>query len=450
MDTFENEDTRRVVKFIDAGDAQALSDLLEPLHAADVADILHRLDDQRKILLLKQLGNERAAEVLTAVDEKSGKVLLELLTDREVVSLLGEMPSDDAADILSTLSAEKSEQIKSLLPHEDLKKLHELLEFGEDTAGGIMEAEKLAVREDAAIRDAIHLVRLQADEIENIQKVYVVSDRGVLMGAVDLLDLILYEPDTRIVEVMKQNIISVPATMDQEEVAGLFARYDVFTLPVVNKDGVLIGRITVDDIIDVMEEEASEDLAKLVGTDENEIGETSPIRISRSRLPWLIGGMIGEILNAVLISRYEVPIHTVVTLVFFIPLLIGTAGNMGSQAAVVVVREIALKEIDLRRKWRRIFKELQVAFINGLVLGAILFGFVYLWRQDTGLGILLWASLLSVISVAALMGSSVPLVLERLKVDPAIATGPFVSVSNDIIGLAIYLSFATIYLSMIQ
>ncbi len=450
MDSLDGINVSEIKTMIEGGRSAALDELLETLHSADIADLMLELDDRSKIALLKALGNEKAAEVLSEIDEKSGQDLLALLSDNEVVSLLEEMPSDDAADLIANLPEEKSEHIESLLSATDREKFQELLEFAEDTAGGIMEVEKLAVRGGFTIQDAIRLVREQAEEIENIQKVFVVDQKGVLIGSIDVLALLLHEPGRSVAEVMDRNIISVPVSMDQEEVASLFSKYDEFTLPVIDDEGVLKGRITVDDIIDVMEEEASEDIAKLAGTDETEIGEKSPIRISRSRLPWLIGGMFGEFINAILISRFEVPLHTAVTLVFFIPLLIGTAGNTGSQAAVVVVRELALREIDLGHTWRRIFKELQVALLNGFILGAILFTFVNLWRHETGLGILMWVSLMSVISVAAFMGASVPLFLNKLKIDPAIATGPFISVSNDIVGLAIYLAMATRYLSMIQ
>ncbi len=424
--------------------------VLEPLHPADIADVLQHLDSADQVLLLKRLGTERAAEVLTEIDEFSGQALLKLLSDREVVSLLGEMPSDDAVDIISSLPPEKSEKIESLLPDEEREKFQELLEFDEDTAGGIMEVESLSIPEEATIQDAIALVRSEADDIENIQKIFVVDGNGLLKGVVAVLDLIRYEPERRVSDVMTVDPITVPVDMDQEEVANLFGKYDEFTLPVVDGAGKLIGRITVDDIIDVLEEEASEDIAHIAGTREDEIGNPSPIRISRSRLPWLIAGLIGEILNAILMSRYEVSLQTAVTLAFFIPLLMGTAGNIGSQAAVVVVRELALGEIDMYHSGRRIFKELIVALLNGFVLGFLLFAIVYLWRRDPGLGALLWVSLLSVMFVAAFIGASVPLLLNRLKVDPAIATGPFITVSNDIIGLAIYMTLATYYVSLIS
>ncbi len=450
MDQERLPDIERVRQLIERRDYGALDELFEPLHPADIADVLQQLDGSHQVLILKRLGNERAAEVLTEVDEFSGQALLTLLSDHEVVSLLGEMSSDDAVDIISSLPPEKSEKIESMLPQVERERLKDLLAFEEDTAGGIMEVEAIAVGIGATIGDAISQVRKHAEDIENIQKIFVVDEKGLLKGSIGVLDLIIHTPDKKVSEIMIEDPISVPVDMDQEHVAALFGKYDVFSLPVVDGAGRLIGRITVDDIIDVMEEEASEDIAHIAGTREEEIGDPSPIRISRSRLPWLVGGLVGGMLNALLMSYYEVPLQTTVILAFFIPLLMGMAGNIGIQAAVVVVRELALGEIDLKHTGRRVLKELEVALLNGIVLGIILFTIVFLWRQDPGLGGLIGLSLVIVVFVAAFIGSSVPLLLHRLKIDPAIATGPFITVSNDIIGLAIYMSMATYYVSHIR
>jgi magnesium transporter len=450
MDGERIPDIEEVRHILEREDYEALDSLLEPLHPADIADALQQLEGDQQVLILKRLGNERAAEVLTEVDEFSGQALLTLLTDSEVVSLLGEMPSDDAVDIITSLPPEKSEKIEAMLPQDERDRLKDLLEFDEDTAGGIMEVETLAIKVGAAISDAIAQVRMHADEIENIQKIYVVDENGLLKGAVEVLDLIIHAPDRKVSDIMDEDPISVPVELDQEQVAAMFGKYDVFTLPVVDGEGKLIGRITVDDIIDVMEEEASEDIARIAGTREEEIGDPSPIRISRTRLPWLVVGLIGGILNALLMSYYEVPLQTTVILAFFIPLLMGMAGSIGIQAAVVVVRELALGEIDLKHTGRRVLKELTVALLNGIVLGILLFGIVFLWQQDPGLGGLLGLSLVIVMFVAAFIGASVPLLLHRLKIDPAIATGPFITVSNDIIGLAIYMTMATYYISHIH
>jgi magnesium transporter len=428
----------------------SLGELLEPLHPADIAEILDGLENEEKVRVLKQLDTETAAEVLSVVDEQSGQALLELFTDSEVVSLLGEMPSDDAVDLISGLPPEKTRQIEALLPSDDREMFHELMEFDEDTAGGIMEAEKIAVTEEATIRDAIGLVRQQADEIENIQNVYVVNQAGQLIGSVPILDLLRHEPGTLVRDVMEDHVISVPVDMDQEDVASLFGKYDEFTLPVVDDTGKLVGRITADDILDVVEEEASEDIVRIVGTVEEEIGETSPFKISRARLPWLVVAMLGQIVNAVIMSRFSVPLETAVALAFFIPLVIGTAGGAGIQAAVVVVREIAVGEISPGHVWRRVFRELKVTVFNGFVLGVILFALVMLWQRDVGLGLLLVISLFTVTVVAAFMGALIPLLMNRMKIDPAIATGPFITVLSDITGLAIYMTFATYYVAYIS
>lgn len=442
-----NTAVARVRDLIAQTDGGALTTFLEPLHPADIAEVLDALEQDEQVLILKHLGTEKAAEVLTEVDEHSGQALLALLSDADVVSLLGEMPSDDAVDIITALSPEKSKQVDALLPSDERQKIHDLMEFEEDTAGGIMEIEKVAVREYATVQDAIELVRALADEIENLEEVYVVDRADRLVGEIPVLDLLLHKPSEKVTDVMNDNVITVPVEMDQEEVAALFGKYDEFVLPVVDATGKLVGRITVDDIIDVLEEEASEDIARIVGTQEDEIGERSPIKISKTRLPWLVIAMFGQLINALIMSHYAVSIETFITLVFFIPLVIGTAGGTGIQAAVVVVREIALGQIVVTQIGRRVFREVQVTLMNGLVLGVILFGIVYVWLGDVGLGLLLLATLVSVSLTSALMGTVIPLVLNRTKIDPAIATGPFITVLSDIIGLVIYLAYATFYLS---
>jgi magnesium transporter len=447
MDRVRQEDVERLNAILEASDTAALEAFLSELHPADVAEMLPELDDARQIAVIRSLDTERAAEVLTEVDQHSGQALLRLLSARDVVSLISEMTSDDAADIMSTLPPEKTERVEALLPSEDREQLHELMEFDEESAGGIMEIERVAVAESSSIRDAIHMARDWAEEIENLQKIYVVDDGGRLVGVLNVLDLIVNSRSLPVAEVMERNLISVPVDMDQEEVAALFGKYDEFTLPVVDATGKLVGRITVDDIIDVIEEEASEDIAHIAGTTEEELGEPSVFKVSRTRLPWLVTGLLGQIFAAMIMSRFEVSIRTFVVVAFFVPLIVGTAGAIGIQAAVVVVREIALGQLDLARMGKRLFKELQVALLNGVVLGSLLFAAVIAWRGRPDLGALLWTALMIVIFVAAFIGASVPLLFQRWRIDPAIATGPFITVVNDIVGLAIYLSLATAYLT---
>jgi magnesium transporter len=447
MDSARTHDFDRFAALIESGDFESLDALLEPLHPADVAEIVEHLEPPSQIALIKRLDTETAAEVLAVVDEHSGQALLLLLSDREIVDLIEEMHSDDATDVLQTLPPEKTERVEALMETADVEELRELRAFDEESAGGIMEVEHVAVTEEATIGVAIEVVRASAEEIENVQKIYVVDDAGGLKGEFTVLDLLRHAPATPVSEVMETNVISVPVDMDQEAVANVFGKYDEFTLPVVDADNRLVGRITVDDIIDVIEEEASEDIARIAGTTEDEIGEHSVFKISRSRLPWLINSLIGQLIAALIMSQYEASLQELVVLTFFVPLIVGTAGSIGIQAAVVVVRELALGEIDVMRMGRRVLRELQVAAINGIVLAAILFVAVVAWRRDTGLGILLFGSLMLVIFVAAFIGASVPLLFQRWRIDPAIATGPFITVCNDIIGLAIYLSLASVYLT---
>jgi len=447
MDGSRIEDVGRARSLIEAGDFAGLAEFVAPLHSADLADILQQLEVEQQVQVLKRLDTGRAAEVLAELDEKSGSTVLQLLSDREVVALLEELPSDDAADLMSTLGPEKTERVEALLPRADREDIQELLEFGSETAGGLMQVERVAVRDDATVQDAIGVVRAAAAaQVESPQRVYVVSESGELVGFMGTIDLVLRTPETRVRDVMERNVVSVPVDMDQEQVAALFSRYNEFVMPVVDTANRLVGRITMDDIIDVIEEEASKDITRMAGTSDQEIGETSVFKVARTRLPWLVIGFLGEIVGAVLMSRYEASLAEFVVLVFFIPLIVATAGNTGMQAAVVVVREIALGQVAINRIGRRVFKELQVAFLNGMALGAMLFAIVYVWRHNAALGGLLWGSLLLVIFVAALMGSSIPLVLNRFKVDPAVAAGPFITVSNDVIGIAIYLTLASAYL----
>jgi magnesium transporter len=435
---------------LESGNEAALGAVLEELHPADIAEALDQLTNEQKVRIVKQLRKDKAAEVLAEVDEHSGQALLQLLSETEVVTLIGEMPSDDAADLIAQLTPEKSRQVDALLTTGEREKLHGLLEFEEDTAGGIMEVEKVAVRDRATVRDAIELVRKVAGEVENVQNIYVVDRNDRLVGSIPILDLIVHSSDARVSDFMETKVISVPVDMDQEAVAAIFGKYDEFTLPVVDQENRLVGRITVDDIIDVLEEEASEDIARMAGTVEDEIGETSPFKISRARLPWLMVALVGQIINAVIMSRYPISGEVFITLMFFVPLVIGTAGGAGVQAAVVVVREIAVGEIMPARSGRRVLRELMVTLLNGLVLGALLFVIVAAWQRDAGLGAMLWITLVTVTVVASFMGASIPLVMHRARIDPAISTGPFITVMSDIIGLIIYLTFATRYVSMLS
>jgi magnesium transporter len=317
----------------------------------------------------------------------------------------------------------------------------------EDTAGGIMALELVAMPQDCTVEDAINEIRKKADEIDTINHVYVVDNNRCLVGIIPLKKLLLAELYTPLSEIMNRDVISVQAGTDQEEVANLARKYDLLSVPVVDAQGRLVGRITYDDIVDVIKEEAEEDLSRVAGvTEDEEPRETSIFHISRIRLPWLIVGLFGEILAATVLTNFSTALDKVISLVFFIPVITAMGGNAGIQASAIVVRGLATGEIDLNDTLRRLGKEFRVAVLNGLLCGAVIFLVVSLGWKNPRIGLLIGASLMIVIMSASIVGGTVPLALKRFNVDPAIAIGPFITISNDILGLLIYMWIAMMFL----
>jgi magnesium transporter len=343
-----------------------------------------------------------------------------------------------AAKILKQIEPQESAEVRQLLAHE------------EDTAGGIMALELVAMAQDSTIGEAINEIRKKAEEIETINHVYVVDDKRRLVGLVPLKKLILAEPYTRLSEIMNRDVISVPVGTDQEEVAKLVRKYDLLSVPVVDVQGRLIGRITHDDIVDVMEEEAAEDISHMAGIashgDIRDIRDTSVLRTARIRLPWLVIGLFGGIVAAWILSFFEDKLQqNIVVLMFFVPVVMAMGGNAGIQSSTIVVHGLATGSIGLGDMVQRLLREMRVAFLNGFLCGLLLLLIVTVVWNQPHYGILVGVSLLIVMFVAALVGASIPLLLKRYNVDPAIATGPFITISNDILGLFIYMAISTMY-----
>jgi magnesium transporter len=282
--------------------------------------------------------------------------------------------------------------------------------------------------------------------VENMYYLYVVDDHGRLAGIVSLKDLVLEPPTKRIREFMNPEVISAYVYSDQEEVARLVKKYDLVAIPVVDQNQRLVGRVTHDDIMDVVEEEVDEDIGLMAGVINQEVGEESPTKISRARLPWLITGLFGGIMAAVVINQFEASLQKILALSFFFPVIMAMGGNSGTQAATVVVRGLATGDVSLMNIRRRIWIEMRVALLNGLVCGVLLGAIVGLWLSDLGLGAVVAFALVMIVLYSGFAGAAVPLMLKKLNVDPALATGPFISTSNDILGLFIYLGFITLFL----
>jgi len=326
------------------------------------------------------------------------------------------------------------------------EELEKLLPYPEDTAGGLMALEFVAVKADASVKDAIDTIREKREEVENLYYIWVVDDLGKLVGVISLKDLVLEPTDRKISDIMNSEVISVHVDTDQEEVARLVKKYDLVAIPVVGDDQRLAGRITHDDIIDVIEEEADEDISLMAGVIDQEIAEESTLKISRARLPWLIAGLFGGIIAAAVINQFESSLEKVLALSFFFPVIMAMGGSTGTQAATIVVRGLATGDISLMNIGKRLWMEMRVALVNALVCGILLALIVGTWVSDYGLGSVVGLALVLIIVNAGVIGSAVPMALKKWNIDPALATGPFVTTSNDILSLLIYLGLVTIYL----
>ena len=419
---------------------------LADLAASEVADLFALLGTDERILLVRQMPAEQAASVLAEIDDRSLTDVLDILQDREIVELLDTLPSDDAADLVSHLDEEDQDRVIEMLDrvdHQDAVELKELLRYPEDTAGGVMAKEYLSIpldREVGAVHEALRT--MDEAELDSMHFGFVVDSAGHLVGQVSLLRLLLSPPHQTAAAIMERDPIRAQVSDDQEQVANLFVRHDLVSLPVVDSEDRLIGRITVDDAMDVLEEEATEDVARLAGSSVEEVGSTSVWEISRARLPWLLLGLAGQLLAAVVLSRFEETLRTRVILTFFIPMVMATGGNTGIQTSSIMIRMLVTHDLDRRRAGQHLMREFLVALVIGLLLGGLMVVTLLAWKHEADLGFVIGLSLMSVVLISGMVGSTVPLLCDRFGIDPTLATGPFITTTNDVLGLLVYLAIA--------
>jgi len=432
-----------VKHFAEQGDRQGLKKLIDDMRAADLADLIEHLDPEERLFIFNLLEPDGAGEVLVEIETPVQERILKDLDNQAITEIVQGLDSDDAADLVGDLPDDRARQIIERVGYEVSEELEKLLPYPEDTAGGIMALEFVAVKADASVKDAIDTIREKREEVENLYYIWVVDDLGKLVGVISLKNLVLELTDRKIGDIMNPEVISVHVDTDQEEVARLFKKYDLVAIPVVGDDHRLVGRITHDDIIDVIEEEADEDISLMAGVFDQEIAEGSALKISRARLPWLIAGLFGGIIAAAVINQFESSLEKVLALSFFFPVIMAMGGSTGTQAATIVVRGLATGDIGLMNIGKRLWMEMRVSLVNALVCGIILALIVGTWVSDYGLGSVVGLALVLIIVNAGVIGSAVPM---ALNIDPALATGPFVTTSNDILSLLIYLGLVTIYL----
>lgn len=408
------------------------------LHYADIAEILNELDiDQARVVYFR-LEEETQADVLMELEEEVRDRFIKSLSKKEIAEQLENLDSDDAADILYELSdSEIHEVISHMEDDEAADDIVDLLNYDEDTAGGLMQKEFLHVEMDWSVEQCLSEIREQAKDVEKVYTIYVVDSFNKLVGVLSLKSLFFAESHEKISDLCQsKNIIYTTVTEELEEVTRLFDKYDLVSIPVVDYQNKLVGRITIDDVVDIIREEADRDFQLATGISEKIEDNASIFRISKARLPWLIIGMLGGTLGAKVISNFEGSISMVPALAFFIPMITAMGGNVGVQSSAIVVQSLA-RGSQFKKIISKLGKEVLVGLLNGLICSSLIFGIATVFGTMT-LGIVVSVSLFVVIVFAALMGTLIPLFLDKYDIDPALATGPFITTLNDVLGLFIY------------
>jgi magnesium transporter len=434
-----------MITLAEARNRDGLARLLEEIHPADIADLLREMEDQR-VFVLGLLDPEKASGVLSETGDDFRAELLEGLEERQIRKIFHEMADDDAADILGDLPAEETERILGIMKREDQEEIKVLLEYDEETAGGIMTAELVSVEEDLIVRDAMEVIRKQAREVEEFFIVFATNRRGILRGTVSLRDLILAEPERKIFEVMDREVVMVAPQVDQEEVARLMERYNLVTIPVVDETGRLLGRVTVDDILDIVEAEVTEDLLRMGGADIDEEIYGGTKSAVKYRLPWLFLNLITAFVAASVVGLYRSTIQSVVILAIFMPVVAGLGGNAATQALAVTLRRLTLGDLSSAAKFRIIKKEFLTAAFNGLLVGVFVSLVAFFLGENPHLGLVVGLAMFLTIGFAGLFGAFIPITLQDLGLDPAVASSVFITTFTDLIGFFLLLGLGTLLL----
>ena len=433
---------------IENKDQKSIITMITDCHPADIAEIIDELEFENACFLFELLEDNIAADVLVELEDDLREELLKIHSPKEIAEeFVDNMDSDDAADIISELPENKKQEVLSHLEDQDLASdIVDLLNYDEDTAGGLMAKELIKVNSNWSVMRCVKEMRRQAEDVELVYTIYVVDDNNVLLGTLSLKRLLLTDSKTIISNIMKEDIIKVSATMNQEDVANTMNKYDLIVLPVVNDLNQLMGRITVDDVMDIMKEEAEKDYQMASGISEDVESSDTVWEITRARLPWLLIGMIGGLFGAKVIGIFDIEKNY--QMAFFIPLIAAMGGNVGVQSAAIVVQSLAGGTSTLGNISQRLIKELGVALVNGIICSSIILLAAYLLGYSLLLSITVSIALLSVIIFAALFGTFIPLTLDKYKIDPALATGPFITTINDVLGLFIYFLIGQLILSI--
>ena len=436
-----------IEQLIKSKNDKQLEVLLNDMHHADIAEILDELDFDEASYVFKVLDSEKTAEILLELEDDLRENILSRLSAKEIAEELDELETNDAADIIGELSQDlKAEVISELQDVEHAKDIVDLLRYDEETAGGIMHKELVKVNENWNVLTCVKEMRIQAENISRVHSIYVVDDEDRLKGRLSLKDLLTTSSRTAISDVYIRKLNSVRVDTEDVEVARIMQKYDLEAIPVVDELGRLVGRVTIDDIIDVIKEEADQDYQLAAGISQDVEADDSIIDLTKARLPWLVLALLGGFVTVKVLGLFEPAMEEHGKLFFFTPLIAAMAGNVGVQSSAIIVQGLANNSLS-GSLFNRLIKEVLLSLLNGVILAIILFlGSHFLLNVEFIIGFIVTIALVSVIVIASLIGTFIPILLDKFGIDPALATGPFITTSNDICGILIYFSIAKIIL----
>ena len=450
MKTFKlsNELINNISDLILKKNNKEIKNIVKNLHYADLAELVNELSFNDSIYLIKLIDSDKTSDVLTELDDVVREKILKELSEKEIAVEIKELDSDDAVDILSELPEEKKEKVISLIKDENItENIRELLKYDEDSAGGLMAKELISVNENWSVLKCLREIRKQAKDITRVHSIYVLNKKEELIGRLSLKDLIMSPSKKKIKQIYIPKVDYVNVNDSGEDVVKLMTKYDLEAIPVVNDNRKLLGRITIDDIVDFIKDEAEEDYLLAAGVSNDVEADDSIFELSKARLPWLFLGLLGGLGSVFILESFEeiMASESLRALFFYTPLIAAMAGNVGVQSSAIVVQGLA-NDLIKGSVFRRLFKEVSLTILNGIILSLLIIGFGQIVNQPIEMSLTISASMICVIVVAALIGTAVPIILNKLDIDPAIATGPFITTGNDVIGILLFFYLAKIIL----
>jgi len=434
----------RFQEALDARDTTFIHDSLEEINPADITSLLYEFNGEESKYVLDLLSLDVRAKIINDLDTETRKSFLANYKVAEITEVINQLDSDDAADILNELPIKISEEIIARLDTNLKSQVIDLLRYDENVAGGLMAKELITAYDYWTVVQCVEEIRKQAEHVSKFYAVYVIDDSNKLLGRVSLQKLILSDPRTIVKDILEDDIISVETYLEDSEVAEIMSRYDLESVPVVNVEGHLVGRITIDDVVDVITEQADEERQIMSGITEDVEEDDSIWRNTRARLPWLLIGILGGMVSARFMGFFEMEIAKITAIAFFIPLIQATGGNVGIQSSSLVVQSLANPSFVNEGLWKRLLKVFSVALLNGLALALVVFGITWVVFGHDALNLVVSIALFFVVVFASFIGTVTPLILNKLGFNPALASGPFITTTNDLLGLAIY--FLSIHL----